>query len=231
MQGEWDIGMDDDDEITDALFEDRDPDMPTRRDGSGTARRATIRDILSSKSLSYPCHTLELYLLSLALFEMQSSNALINPTGGQSISLGRITLQDLSRVIRRSNYIDRTYTGDDEDEEDSAEGGDDDDEEANYDSVRRASHQWFPEVTEPQKAGVELLMSGDFGRVGNKIKSRQNDVNIAKLINNQSSRLRQASYKEDYASVSLFSWINTHSGTNRMAEPDSKFQRHCGGGL
>jgi hypothetical protein len=68
----------------------------------------------------------------------------------------------------------------------------------------------LPEITEPQKAGVELLMSGEFGRVGSKIKSRAKDINITKYLNKRSTRLHQTPYKEDLISVRL------HFGTHRL---------------
>jgi WD repeat-containing protein 23 len=80
------------------------------------------------------------------------------------------------------------------------------DEETEYDTdwddhASQVAHQWFPEVTEPQKAGVELLSSGDFGRVGDKLRSRRNDLNIAKFIHKRSSQPIVIPCKEDYASV------------------------------
>jgi DDB1- and CUL4-associated factor 11 len=93
-------------------------------------------------------------------------------------------------------FITQRLTGDDEVDED-----DDDDDDEYSNSFRQAAHQWFPEVTEPQKAGVELLTSGDFGRVAGKLRSRRSDFNVAKLVYRRSMGPKLASYKEDYASV------------------------------
>jgi hypothetical protein len=37
--------------------------------------------------------------------------------------------------------------------------------------------------------------------VGNKIKSRRSDLNVAKLLRSRASQARPRSYKEDYTSV------------------------------
>lgn len=119
-----------------------------------------------------------------------------NPDTGRPIVL---SLRDLSRLLGRGSAGPA-----------HAQGGhgagaeeDDDDDDDDYEGYRRAPRHWFPEVKEPQKAGKELLMSGEFGRVGHKIRSRRNDVNVTRLLQNRSSRLRAMSDKEDIANVRL----------------------------
>jgi WD repeat-containing protein 23 len=116
-----------------------------------------------------------------------------------------ISFQDLTSFLSvpsgSASPINLNLTGgaygrpeDEEEEEDQDEY---------YNSFRQAAPQWFQEVTEPQKPGVELLKSGDFGRVADKLRSRRSDVNIAKFISKQSSRPTPVPYKENYASVSI----------------------------
>ncbi|KII94042.1 hypothetical protein PLICRDRAFT_36272 [Plicaturopsis crispa FD-325 SS-3] len=69
-----------------------------------------------------------------------------------------------------------------------ADDNDDDDEEyfSGYGRRRRtALGSWYPKITEPQKAGVELLMSGQFGRVGHKIRRSQNDNSVFRTLRRQ----------------------------------------------
>ncbi|KAG6897966.1 hypothetical protein C0992_008356 [Termitomyces sp. T32_za158] len=90
----------------------------------------------------------------------------------------------------------------DEDEED-----DDDDDGDDYygPSGAAVGASWKgPKTTEPQEQGVELLNSGDFGRVGSKARTRRNYLNLANLVLNQSRRLRPVSNREDYAAVRVY---------------------------
>ncbi|KAJ7157164.1 WD40 repeat-like protein [Mycena filopes] len=113
-------------------------------------------------------------------------------TGGSTrvngIDLRTITLEDLNRLLGAA-------------EPEEAEEDDDEDEDEYYRAFRNTGHSlYFKEVTEPQEAGVQLLHSGDFGRVGNKIKSRRGDLNIAKVLRSRASQARPKFYKEDYTS-------------------------------
>lgn len=124
-----------------------------------------------------------------------------NDRESRSIGLTGITLHDLTRILRaqgRSPVITaRSHTYEDEDEDD-----DDNDYLDEYsESHRQTGPKWFPEVVEPQTAGVELLKSGDFGRVADKLRSRRSDVNVAKLLISRSMRPKSVLCKEDYASV------------------------------
>jgi DDB1- and CUL4-associated factor 11 len=123
----------------------------------------------------------------------------------RTIGLTGISLQDLSRLLSaRSSQAGGIPTGRNHIADDEDEAEDDNDDVDEYsDSFRQAVHQWFPDITEPQKAGMELLTSGDFGRVAAKLRSRRSDVNVAKLIYKRSMRPKPVSYKEDYASVRI----------------------------
>lgn len=121
-----------------------------------------------------------------------------NTRNSPAIGLTGVTLYDLSRLLAQSGHglatIRNSAPNDDDDEADN------DDE---YSDPYRQAHKWFPEVTKPQKAGVELLRSGDFGRVADKLRSRRSDINVAKLVYKRSLRPELVSYKEDYASVRI----------------------------
>jgi DDB1- and CUL4-associated factor 11 len=56
---------------------------------------------------------------------------------------------------------------------------------------------WFQKVTEPQAEGVELLMSGDFGRVRNRVDSQQHG-NLFSRLQRTATKARAVS-KEDLA--------------------------------
>ncbi|KAF9469759.1 WD40-repeat-containing domain protein [Collybia nuda] len=126
--------------------------------------------------------------------------------GHRTVSLSGITLHDLSRLLggvsagaglsaRLATDDDYEHADEDEDDDDYEETGED----AYYDSFRQSAQKhWFPPVTEPQKAGTELLVGGDFGRVANKMRSRKNHVNVAKFIMTRTSQPRFSTPKEDY---------------------------------
>ncbi|KAK7063723.1 WD-repeats-region domain-containing protein [Favolaschia claudopus] len=107
------------------------------------------------------------------------------------IDLRGITLDDLNQLLRATETEDESNADPDEDDE----------EDEYYRAFRNTSHnKYFEKVTEPQEAGVQLLHSGEFGRVGPKIKSRRNDLNIAKQLRRRASQARPRFYKEDYMS-------------------------------
>lgn len=115
-----------------------------------------------------------------------------------TISVAGITFDDLTRLLAGRGITARNLS-------DEAEDDDDDDYQDEYtDSSPQVIHKWFPEVTEPQEAGLELLKSGDFGRVGDKLRSRRSDINIAKFIYKRPMQLKPVPSKEDYASVCIY---------------------------
>ncbi|KAJ7762387.1 WD40-repeat-containing domain protein [Mycena maculata] len=133
--------------------------------------------------------------------QAETIQAILAPFLRQSASQGRpatgidlrgITLEDLNRLLRAAP---------EEEEEEEAVEEEDDDEEEYYRAFRNTNHnKYFQKVTEPQEAGLELLHSGEFGRVANKIKSRRNDLNVAKLLRSRASQPHPRVYKEDYTS-------------------------------
>ncbi|KAF5385331.1 hypothetical protein D9615_001190 [Tricholomella constricta] len=136
------------------------------------------------------------------LFTMQSAGGpQPTPGGERTISLSGVNLHDLSRLlgsVSASRGGAGAYLFNEEDDDDE----DEEDEDDNYFNAFRAAarEQWTgPKITEPQQAGVELLNSGDFGRVANKLRARRNDVNIAKFLFNRGKRPQLTTYKEDYA--------------------------------
>ncbi|KAF5368500.1 hypothetical protein D9758_002148 [Tetrapyrgos nigripes] len=115
-----------------------------------------------------------------------------------------------SRFITTSNgRISFPLDNDDDDEDmdsdsvyndDDREWQDEDDLLHNpYRSARENQKIWIPPASTPQEAGVELIKSGDFGRVSPKIRARRGHNNLAKVISNRLSRPHPVLYKEDYA--------------------------------
>lgn len=123
--------------------------------------------------------------------------------GRRTISLSGISLQNLSRLLGgrviSGSSNRRVYPEEDDEDDPDYE----DDEDGYYGSLRNFS-QWFPPVTEPQPAGVNLLKSGDFGNVGTKLRSRRNEQNLAKTILNRNARPVPRTIKEEYTGVVLF---------------------------
>lgn len=127
-----------------------------------------------------------------------------NTDENHTISLSGISLQDLSRLLggapRTGGALAPQEAHDDPDEEpddDDDEYEDDDDYQPNHASRRYV----FPAVTEPQEAGVQLINSGDFGRIAPKIRARRESTNLAKRIFNRPQNPYGAQYKEDYTNV------------------------------
>jgi WD repeat-containing protein 23 len=138
---------------------------------------------------------------SAALYESSiESNARYSGNDSRTSRLTGLTPQHFSILVGRASRIWRTFgAGVRQDEEEDA-----DDEEEYLDGTYRRSQQWFPPVTDPQQAGLDLMMSGQFGRVGRKTCSRHRQGNIAKLIHHPPTRFRTAAYIEDMVSVSTF---------------------------
>ncbi|GLB35784.1 putative WD domain, G-beta repeat [Lyophyllum shimeji] len=169
MQTDWDVQMEEEDE----------GQMPNGYPG----QNASIQEILST------------------LFSMQAGGGpQANRDGRRTIRLSGIDIHDLTQLLTSAGVRRR---GPDFalNEEDLEEEEEDDEDDGYYNAYRAAANvQWRgPQITEPQKAGVELLNSGDFGRVANKSRSRRNDTNIANLIVNRAKRPQPRMYKEDYA--------------------------------
>ncbi|KAF7302962.1 WD-REPEATS-REGION domain-containing protein [Mycena kentingensis (nom. inval.)] len=120
----------------------------------------------------------------------------------QSAGLGGLrtmTLEELNQLLRAASEVP-----DDEPEAElTEEDTEDEQDEREYQrTLRQSSHRaYFKPVTEPQPAGVQLIESGEFGRVGPKMKARRNALNIAATLRSREARARPRVYKEAYTST------------------------------
>lgn len=129
--------------------------------------------------------------------------------------VSELTLRDMARLLSSRSTADQRsgatrphHQLDDEDEDDDDDyipiDDDDDDEDGYGRATRSRARPFFPPVTEPKKEGLELLASGDFGRVGVKSRSRRNRGNITRTILDRGSRPIPLSNREDILNVRLF---------------------------
>lgn len=129
-----------------------------------------------------------------------------SPGGSRSHSYRGSQNTRISGISRWLNALGRggdpAFHDTDEDEEDDEDDDYDYHHYAPFGTVVGAPWKG-PETTEPQNEGVELLNSGDFGRVGNKARTRRNCINLANLILNRSRHPRPVSNMEDYAAVRI----------------------------
>jgi len=134
---------------------------------------------------------------------MQSSS----PSGGtRSLSFRSINLHSLARLLRAASADDGPgfYFEPDNDDGDDDELYEDDEEDYSlYEPRQIIRPTWHEEIKEPVEEGVELLYSGDFGRIGPKSRSRRKVVNIARQILSQSSVAIPETYREELISVCL----------------------------
>jgi WD repeat-containing protein 23 len=127
-----------------------------------------------------------------------------------------ISFQELTRLLGGAaatfGHISapNTVENDDSDPDYIDEEDDDDDLGSYYGRYQRTNHQWFPAITEPQEAGLNLLMSGEFGRVGQRLGSRRSNMDVARLLRDRGTKTRPSNYKEDIASVSLSTSCETY---------------------
>ncbi|KAG9314168.1 WD40-repeat-containing domain protein [Chiua virens] len=130
-----------------------------------------------------------------SLFDLQHGNT-TSPSPGTA-SRGNnerhtITYGDLVRLLRTSGPPRRDQEEDDEDE--------DNDEDEYYGASSDWNRQWFPSHTEPQQKGVELLMSGEFGCVGNTLRSNKGNRNVSRSLLDRSCRSRGTVSREELSS-------------------------------
>ena len=203
----------------------------------------TIQDILACELRInfniWILYELRCHVILEALFSMQSNENPPRqpiPRGTRLISLSGVDLRDLARyvTIRRASNSSRGINRLVEEEEEEDEGEYEEDEygedEEEYDQEDQEGHgrQWFPPATEAQKEGEELLYSGDFGRVGIKIRSRANNGNLVKSLLNQASHPIPNLNKEDLLTVGFnFPPQNHELNLFYPPEPSSKFQWNC----
>ena len=193
------------------------PDNDNRLSGGdGFNSHDTIQDILAcelrTNSNIWTQCGLRCHFILEALFSMQSNEnpQQSSPRGTRLVSLSGVDLRNLARyvTIRASNSPSETNRREEEAEEEEEEY---EEYEEEYDSEDQGNHsrQWFPPVKEAQKEGEELLHSGDFGRVGVKIRSRANNSNLVKSVLNQATHPIPNLNKEDLLTVCFnFSYRN-----------------------
>lgn len=134
--------------------------------------------------------------MSLSLLQMLFSQPVrvIQQSGNSTVSASH-------RHQTRAQAQRAAPISDDEEEED-----DDPEDNFYYGWYRRpdsAPHKrWYEPVVEPQDTGVELIASGEYGRVAPKLNARHGVRNVAKMLNTRGTRTRRT-YKEDYTSVSF----------------------------
>ncbi|KAF9245903.1 WD40 repeat-like protein [Melanogaster broomeanus] len=166
-----------DDNVSELEVGQDDLEAQSRNGGSG----ATIAQILRS------------------LFDMQQlrpSNApetttiSTSTTNDEHPTLGSITYGDLVRLLR---------TGPSSGNQNADEDVDNDDDDEDYVENTDWNQQWFPPNTKPEERGVELLMSGEFGRVSSKLKSNHGRRNISRLLLDRFSTPRGTLYREELA--------------------------------
>lgn len=105
----------------------------------------------------------------------------------------------LEQVLGDEDDDEDYFDDEDEDVDDEDEEDEDDD---RYPS--RRSVFTFPPATSPQAAGVNLIKSGEFGRIAPKIRARRNNRNLASVLSNRLTSPHPALYKEQYSAVCIF---------------------------
>lgn len=157
----------------------------TRKNSCGRAQRLNRSCVVSV--LLHVYRTLHAYHL-LALFDLQHlqpGHGTTERTIGSGTDSGEITYGDLVRFLRTGpSWAD----GDEADDN-------------GYSGHSHWNKQWYPPHTEPQKKGVELLMSGEFGRVSNKLRSNKGTRNISRLLLDRSCKPGVTPFREELTSV------------------------------
>ncbi|THH13014.1 hypothetical protein EW146_g7163 [Bondarzewia mesenterica] len=191
MREDWEVDDDDDDDdYTDTgVLEEEDIDL-----------EMDLQDELDREADDDSTEEIDV-LRAMAELSEQGRNTEstdFSATATLSILERLLSLQPLrSARVRTSGNRNARDLDEDEDAED---GGEDDDFYPGwYGRTRRRPRTWFEPVTEPQQAGVDLLMGGEFGRVQHKMDSRNGKHNIAKALLSRGRKLRR-SYREDITS-------------------------------
>lgn len=178
---------------------------------------ARIQAILESAHLfSILSHKPLISIRHVAVMQIQSGGR------SQSTQLRGISIRDLAALLG-SRTVPLSLT---DDEDDGDYISDNDDEEDYYYSHRVSSNnqrQWFPAVTEPQEAGVQLLQSGEFGPVAQKYRAKTNPGNVNRtLLRSAIHPLRQIPRQE------VMSVCISHTGFTNVShssvEPSSQYQ-------
>ncbi|KZT74971.1 WD40 repeat-like protein [Daedalea quercina L-15889] len=123
--------------------------------------------------------------------QQTGSSLSTNNSQATTIALDSTILAQVRRLLGSRVAI---ATNDEEDEDDDVYYFN----QHGYSGKWDRSEGWFPQIKEPTKEGLKLLMGGEFGRLKHQLKSRKKDNNIAKLALNRGARVRPM-YKEDLA--------------------------------
>lgn len=90
----------------------------------------------------------------------------------------------------------------DEDDDDDGDYMDEDEDDGYpYDRRNTQNTQWHSPPTEPEQPGHDMLVSGEFGRVGVKHRTRQNKPNISRSVLKQLYNPIPMPSREDIQSV------------------------------
>ena len=118
-------------------------------------------------------------------------------------------------------------------DEDAAPGFQDNDEdEMEYSYWGRPYAQtpkWFTPVTAPQEAGLKLLMSGEFGRIGVETRSRRGSANVSEAILSSRSKLRPTP-RQDITNVRAGYMLGvsiSYDCRTSSRTPLVRLSRHC----
>lgn len=172
--------------------------------GSGDGSQERLQTILDGRLA--PSFDLASLTSILALLGTTSPNGSSATESLSTEDLQRLLNLFSSRQISSRGVTEYTLM---EDAEDDDEYIDEDDEDTGYSyswgSSTHApswdrSHDWWPEVTEPQKEGLDLLYSGEFGRALHQIQSRKGQNNVARNLLNRGMSSRPTP-KEDITCV------------------------------
>ncbi|KDQ63158.1 hypothetical protein JAAARDRAFT_147176 [Jaapia argillacea MUCL 33604] len=221
MQADWDLDMVDDDDAYEGPDGFDEEDIEVDLDTEDLVEEAAELEAERNE-------TLETILGAFGRSENANNTGPVNTgTRPATTAITGINIRDLVRIlgIGSGGFGRGRPDDDDEDEED-------DDDTTGYPPFSTASQSWMPEVKEPQKEGVELLMSGDFGRVQNKILSRSKGLNVAKQLASRSMSVRRP-YREDIAADLIPNTNGTavatyeHNAYSGQFSTDSSFYYTC----
>ncbi|KAI0066418.1 WD40 repeat-like protein [Artomyces pyxidatus] len=218
---EWEMDMDDDPDYVPSEHEDLQERLAQRIQQHSEAQGAegvSIGTILRTM--------IELQ----ALASQAESNGDGTEPNAPMLTLERLLGEQPFRLTRmsvtgNSSSAQHEQEGEEEDEEDDDDEDyeDEEEEEEEYATAYgrgEENQKWFRPATKPQKAGVQLLMSGEYGRVRHKIRARAGEWNVGKVIGEQRSRIRRTP-REDVVG-------NLVPNTNGTAVASSEANIYCG---
>ncbi|XP_006454240.1 hypothetical protein AGABI2DRAFT_62131 [Agaricus bisporus var. bisporus H97] len=122
--------------------------------------------------------------------------------GPATFNLSGLSLRNLTRLLRAASgdsgsHLYRVEDEDQDDSDDQESGLYEDEDDWDYENRNMGHPPWYEEVKEPIKEGVELLYSGDFGRIGHKSRGKRNTANLARHVLAQTSKAIPVACRED----------------------------------